>query len=541
MLSAHEPYDQPMLVAALLQPGRYPHPVTTVEHLQTHISHVLLAGDYAYKIKKPVNLGFLDFTSLERRKYYCEEELRLNRRLAPEIYLDCLPIGGEPANPILGDGAAIEYAVRMRRFPQEALLDRALAAGRLEFRHLDALAQRLADFHRAIPAADPAAPFGEPDRVRQPMLDDFTCIRPLLTDPSDREVLAAVERWTLAASERLWPRLAERKAGGWIRECHGDLHLGNLVLTDAGQVVIFDCIEFNDDLRWIDVINDLAFLTMDLRFHNAGDLAQRLLNAYLEYSGDFAGAALLSYYQVYRAMVRAKINAIQASQDGVSATSRDIARTLCRAYLRLARTLAREPAPFLLITHGVSGSGKSRQTGQLLELFPGAIRIRSDVERKRLFGLGPLDDSGSAFGQGLYTPAASARTYERLYDLTDGLLAAGHPVLVDATFMKRAHRQPFRELARRYGVPFILLDCVADPDTLRERVAARRARGDDAAEADVEVLERQLRYDEPPTADENPLTTHGDEDAVRLRAALTTAVHGRHGTHGKKDDGSGSC
>ncbi len=526
MQPANETLDQTALIAALLQPDRYPHPVDTVEHLQTHISHVLLAGDYAYKIKKPLNLGFLDFTSLARRKYYCEQELRLNGRLAPDLYLDCVPIGGSAARPALGAaGEAIEYAVRMRRFPQQALLDRVLAAGRLENRHINALARRLAAFHQAIATADPAAPFGAPERVRGPMLDDFTHIRPLLADPADLDLLTAVERWTLATTERLWPRLAERKAGGWIRECHGDLHLGNLLLADTGQVTIFDCIEFNDDLRWIDVINDLAFLLMDLRFRGAGGLAQRLLNTYLEYGGDFAGAALLSYYQVYRAMVRAKINAIQASQDDhIPEPDRAAARALCRDYLRLALALTQEPTPFLLITHGVSGSGKSRRTGQLLEIFPGAIRLRSDVERKRLFGLGPLDDSGSTLGEGLYTADASARTYRRLYDLTDGLLAARHPVLVDATFVKRAHRQPFRDLAARHGVPFILLDCVADPETLRARVAARRARGDDAAEADVEVLERQLRHDEPPATDENPLKTDGDTDVERLRAAIAAAM-----------------
>lgn len=521
-MQPNQSHDQATLIAALLQPGRYPHPVTTVQHLQTHISHVLLAGDYAYKIKKPLNLGFLDFTSLERRKYYCEEELRLNGRLAPELYLDCVPIGGDPTQPALGDfiGPAIEYAVRMRRFPQDALLDRALAAGRLESGHLDALARRLANFHHTIPTADPDAPFGAPERVRQPMLDDFTHTRPLLTDPVDRDILATVERWTLAASERLRPRLAERKADGWIRECHGDLHLGNMVLTDDGQVTIFDCIEFNDDFRWIDVINDLAFLTMDLRFRGAGGLAQRVLNTWLEFSGDFGGAALLSYYQVYRAMVRAKINAIQASQGGAPTTTRD----QCSAYLRLALALTQIEPPFLLITHGVSGSGKSRRTGQLLELFPGAIRIRSDVERKRLFGLGPLDESGSTLGGGLYTPDASARTYRRLHDLADDLLAAGQPVLVDATFVKRAHRQPFRELAGRHSVPFILLDCAADPDTLRARVAARQARGGDATEANVEVLERQLRYDEPPAADENPLKTNGDGDLERLRTTIVAAL-----------------
>ncbi len=242
------------------------------------------------------------------------------------------------------------------------------------------------------------------------MLDNFTHTRPLLTDPADLATLAEVEDWTLETFTRLRPHLAGRKVDGWIREGHGDLHLGNMVLDDAGQVLIFDCIEFNEDFRWIDVINDLAFLIMDLRARRAAPFAQRVLNAYLEYSGDFAGAALLDYYQVYRAMVRAKINAIQSSQDSVPEPARAAAREQCQAYLQLALTLTRPPAPFLLITHGVSGSGKSRRTGQLLETFPGAIRIRSDVERKRLFGLGPLDDSRSALGQGLYTPDASARS-----------------------------------------------------------------------------------------------------------------------------------
>lgn len=520
MPSPDESLVQSVLIAALLQPDRYPHPVTAVDHLQTHISHILLAGDYAYKIKKPVNLGFLNFTSLERRHDYCEQELRLNRRLAPDLYLDCIPIGGEPATPVLGVEPAIEYAVRMHRFPQAALLDRALADGRLQSRHIEALARQLAAFHRHLPTADPATPFGEPEQVRQPMLDDFTQARPRLSDPADLAILAEVERWTLDTSERLRPRLVERKAGGWIREGHGDLHLGNIILTDEGQVIPFDGLEFNEALRWIDIVNDLAFLTMDLQARGAGPFAQRLLNTWLEYSGDFAGMALLNYYQVYRAMVRVKVNAIQASAADIPEADRVAALARCRDYLRLALTLTREPAPFLLITHGVSGSGKSRQTGQLLEVLPGAIRIRSDVERKRLFGLEPLDDSRSGPGQGLYTAEASARTYQRLYELAEGLLAAGHSVLVDATFLKRVHREPFRELAARCGVPFILLECVADPTTLRERVAARQERGDDPTEADVAVMERQLRFVEPPAPDEQPLKIGGDEDLAALRKVI---------------------
>jgi aminoglycoside phosphotransferase family enzyme/predicted kinase len=519
-----ESLEQAALIAALLQPNRYPHPATTVEHLQTHISHILLAGDYAYKIKKPVNLGFLDFTRLARRSYYCEQELRLNRRLAPELYLDCLPIGGAPANPAFGVEPAIEYAVRMRRFPQTALLDRALADGRLQARHIDALARDLAYFHRALPPAEPGTPFGEPDRVRQPMLDDFTHARPRLNDPADLAILDQVERWTLDASERLRPRLVERKAGGWIREGHGDLHLGNMILTDDDRVLIFDCLEFNDNLRWIDMVNDLAFLTMDLQARGAGRFAQRLLNGWLEYSGDFAGMALLNYYQVYRAMVRVKVNAIETGEAEVPAAERTAALDRCRHYLRLAQALTREPAPFLLIAQGVAGSGKSRWTGQLLEIFPGAIRIRSDVERKRLFGLEPLANSRSAPGEGLYTAEASARTYQRLQDLADALLAAGHSVLVDATFLKRAHREPFRELAARRGVPFILLECATDPVTLRARVAARHARGDDPTEADVAIMERQLQFVEPPGPDEQPLKVGADDDPERLRAAISARL-----------------
>ncbi|MCB1778174.1 MAG: AAA family ATPase [Candidatus Competibacteraceae bacterium] len=523
MSSPDKSFDQSTLITALLRPDCYAHPATTVEHVQTHISHLLLVGDYAYKIKKPVNLGFLDFTSLEHRHYYCQQELRLNGRLAPDLYLACLAIGGDPRHPVLGAEPAIEYAVWMRRFPQETLLDRRLAAGRLENCHIEGLARQLAGFHQTIPLADPTTPFGEPEQVLQPMLDNFTAIRPRLSDLDDRAILAEVERWTLDASARWRGRLMERKACGWIREGHGDLHLGNMILTDDGQVTIFDGIEFNDALRWIDVMNDLAFLIMDLQAHRVGHFAQRALNVWLEYSGDFAGVALLNYYQVYRAMVRAKVNAIQARQEGIADADCIAARERCRDYLRLALALTQEPAPFLLITHGVSGSGKSRRSGQLMEVCSGAIRIRADVERKRLFGLCPLDDSRSRFGQGLYTPEASARTYQRLLELAQELLAAKHPVLVDATFLKRAHREPFRELATRHGVPFILLACGADADTLRERVAARRERGDDAAEADVDVLERQLQFVEPPAPDEYPLKTTGDGDLERLRAAILAA------------------
>jgi hypothetical protein len=479
-------------VDALTHPIHYPHPVGSVERLETHISHILLAGDYAYKIKKPLNLGFLDFTSLAQRKFYCNKELQLNRRLAPHLYLDCIPICGSVDHPVLGGNPAeaIEYAVKMRRFSQAALLDRRLAEGLLAPRHLDALARQLAGFHHTVARARSDMPFGSPARIARPVLENFAQIRRLLRNSTDLEKMSKLEHWTATVHERLTPVLAARKSNGFIRECHGDLHLGNIFLEDE-RITIFDCIEFNENFHWIDVMSDLAFLTMDLFHRSAAPLAWRVLNAYLESSGDYQGLAVLPYYQVYRAMVRAKVAAIRLNQEDLEPRERAEVEDECRAYLNLALSFSHRQPPFLLITHGVSGSGKSTITGRLLETL-GAIRIRSDVERKRLFGLAPLDVSDSGIGQGLYTAEASARTYARLLRMAGEILDARYGVIVDATFLERDRRQRFRDLARDRNVPLVLLNCSAERDTLYARLADRRASGHDAAEADIRVLKHQL-------------------------------------------------
>lgn len=512
---------QATLVAALSDPTRYSHPVADVEHLETHISHILLAGEYAYKIKKPLNLGFLDFTDLGRRKFFCAEEVRLNRRLAPDIYLDCIPINGSEANPVLNADPedAVEYAVKMRRFLQDKLLDRCLAAGVLQPHHLDRLAHQLAEFHLTIARADLDTPFGTPEHVYQPARDNFTQTRPLLQNPEDLDTLDQLEVWTQTTYEALKLVLAERKTTGYIRECHGDLHLGNMLLQDE-SVVIFDCIEFNDDFRWIDVMNDLGFLLMDLHKRRAGPWAWRVLNTYLESTGDYAGLALLPYYQVYRAMVRAKIAAIRLHQPGLTESQHQVAAQECRAYLQLAVDFTAPPKPFLLITHGVSGSGKSFLTDPLREQL-GAVRIRSDIERKRLFGLEPLASSHSNLNQGIYTLEASQRTYTHLRNLAASMLNAGYRVIVDATFLAFEQRQSFRALAEEKGVPFILLACSADVETLRQRVKQRQHRGEDAAEADGTVLERQLTRYQPPQPQEHPLYSHADAGDGLHQAILT--------------------
>ncbi|MBS4098462.1 MAG: AAA family ATPase [Sulfuricella sp.] len=472
--------ELPEFIAALR--ATLPQPVALCE---THISWVLLAGDLAYKIKKPVNFGFLDFSTLGKRDFYCHEELRLNRRLAPQLYLDVLPITGSEASPQLGgDGPILDYAVKMRRFAGGQQLDAMLAEGRLETRHIDAVAQRIAAFHAALPAAPVDSSWGSAEAVHQPAAQNFTQIRARLCEAADLDRLQILETWSESEFRQLGETFEQRHRDGFIRECHGDLHLANLAWF-GDEIVPFDCIDFNENLRWIDVISEIAFLAMDLHDRQRPDLAWRLLNIYLEQSGDYAGLAVLRYYLVYRALVRAKVAALRGP-DGLAG---------CRDYLNLACSFVTPPAPFLILTHGLSGSGKTILAGQMAEAL-GAIRIRSDVERKRLHGLAPQDRSNSPLDGGLYGPDGHLRTYRRLAELAGTLLAADYPVIVDAAFLKREERDNFAALAEERGAPCCIVDLQAPPEFLRERVASREQVGNDASEATVAVLEKQLGFDE---------------------------------------------
>ncbi|CAK0771137.1 Aminoglycoside phosphotransferase [Gammaproteobacteria bacterium] len=492
----------PPLVRALLNPDCYPHPVTRIQLLETHISYVLLTGSYAYKLKKKLDLGFVDYSTLERRRWCCEEEVRLNRRLAPQIYLEVLPIVGSPEAPIFGreGGPAIEYVVKMVQFSPEDQLDRLLAQGALPRNQIDALAHRVAAFHQTIPTVLAKSPYGTPAAVLKPMVENFHHLRRLLRSPADRTRLKVLETWSRTQHELLSPRIATRRVRGFVRECHGDMHLGNVALVN-GEVTVFDGIEFNPYLRWIDTMSEVAFLTMDLEDRNASGQAARFLDLYLEDTGDYAGLALLRFYQAYRAMVRAKVSAIRLGQGDLDAAERAMVRAQCRTYLNLARRYTRTSPRLLIIAHGPSGVGKTTLTNHLLERL-GAVRIRSDVERKRLFGLAPLARSGSKQFEGIYTAEANQRTYQRIEHLAAEVLAAGFPVIVEATFLKRRGRDAMRTLAARENAVFVLLDLRATPATLRARLEERQRLGTDASEAGVAVLEHQLATADPLTVEE---------------------------------------
>ena len=489
--------DQAQLVSGLMSPEAYSHPVERVEHLQTHISHVLLAGDYAYKIKKPLDLGFLDFSTLERRRFCCEEELRLNRRLAPDLYLEVVPITGTPERPRFGgSGEPMEHAVRMRRFPQDALLSRREVSPEL----IDRIAERVARFHQEIPSAPAESPFGRPEAVIFPMQQNFDQIRPLLDDPAALRRLDPLERWTRETHQRLRPTLETRRADGHIRECHGDMHLGNIALV-GDDLVIFDGIEFNPGLRWIDTTNEVAFFVMDLEQAGHHALARRFLNRYLDLTGDYEGLLVLDFYKVYRALVRAKVTAIRFGQPGLGADERRAVAAEYDRYIALAESYTGTRRPRLFITNGVSGSGKSAIARLLRERLP-LIHVRSDRERKRLFGLEEQDRSGSAPHGGIYAEEATRRTYEHLRHLAGLILGAGYNALVDATFLKHWQRELMEQLAQERGCRFSILVPEAPEEVLRQRVRERHSEGRDASEADEAILESQLRTREPLTAAE---------------------------------------
>jgi aminoglycoside phosphotransferase family enzyme/predicted kinase len=515
--------SQGKLIQALQRPEIFPHPVERFEVRETHISWVLLTGPFAYKIKKPVDLGFLDFSTLEKRGHYCKEELRLNRRLAPQLYLEVVPICGSHEAPrFYGPDPPIEYAVKMLEFPQRSQLDRVLARGDLKPGHIDTLAEMVADFHGRAAVAPQATPFGSPEGVYVPVAENFSQIRLPPEDLQTARRLEALAAWSAQCHAELRDSFAARKQAGFVRECHGDMHLGNMALL-GNELVIFDCIEFSESLRWIDVMSEVAFLVMDLDDRSEAAFAWRFLNRYLEHTGDYGGLGLLRFYQTYRAMVRAKVTYIRLQQEPSQSPGRSALERDFRGYLALAERYPAPLRPFLAIAHGLSGSGKTTLTQSMVEAL-GVIRARSDVERKRLFGLAPLEPSRSELGGGLYTEDASQRTYARLLEVARSVLHAGFPVVIDATFLKARQRGMFRELAASMNVPFAILAFEAPDALLRARLERRAERKSDASEAGPGVLELQMRALEPLTeADRAQLVSvaaDGPLDIAALRSRL---------------------
>jgi len=473
----------PFQIEELLVAAAFPHPVDELRLVETHISWVILTGSFAYKIKKPVKLDFIDTSTLERRRHYCNEELRLNRRLAPELYLGVVPIARSASGArIDGDGPAIEYAVRLKQFASGEELPALLERGDVSLSEMRTLGETLADFHQKVPA------YSEPDtteHLHDAVLGNLEQLLEYTERHHDIPELRQLWDWTRAEIGTHEAHFEARVRNGRIRDCHGDLHAANIVRLER-RLVPFDCIDFAPQLRRIDVMNDIAFLIMDLHSHRREDLSAALLSRYLEITGDYDGVRLLPFYGVYRALVRAKVDAI-AAENSPQLLNQHTRRMLRR--VRTAVELTRRPKPTLLLMHGLSGSGKSWLSEQLVAPLH-ALRIRSDLERQRLLGASP---AGTDFKQGNYAPEMSHRVYARLMECAGSCLQAGFNVIVDAAFLDPADRELFTSLARRMDVSCTFISCHADPATLLDRVATRAERADDPSEADQSVVRSQLR------------------------------------------------
>ena len=502
------------MLAALQQPTAYSHPCGEIAHLETHISHVFLAGDYAYKLKKPVDFGFLDFSTPEKRRAACAEEVRLNARLAPDFYLGVVPVclceAGYRVRPqgCAPDETEAEVLVRMRRFPQEGLLDHLATTGKLTPDIMSDIARQLARFHASAGRGPEIDQFGSVESVRTPVVQNFTQTAPYIGRTVSAATHARLRAWADEFLRSHAGLLAERVRAGKVVDGHGDLHLRNMCKLD-GHVLIFDCIEFNPALRAGDVMNDIAFLIMDLDHRALAAHANRFLNDYLEQTRDYAGLKLLDFYRFYRACVRAKVMSFES--DSAPAAERRAFEQEAASYFDLAEQALAPRAPGLLLTCGVSGSGKTTLARQAAEVLDG-VMVRSDAVRKHLAGI-PLTVRGGQSGADIYTPDMTQRTYTALLQHAREIIASGRWAILDAVYARQGERAAAALLARELRVPFGILHCQAPPTELKRRLDQRASEGRDISDATVEVLEQQLTHFETPGPDEGPqFSWTGKED-----------------------------
>jgi aminoglycoside phosphotransferase family enzyme/predicted kinase len=472
--------------------------VTSVE---THVSRLYFVGDRVYKVKKPVDYGFLDFTTLEKRRFFCAEEVRLNDRFAPDTYLGVVELRRE-GNRVRagGSGPLVDYAVAMRRLPRERMLDQLIAAGNPALsREMKRLARRLAELHRdsEVCREDGA----DLERVHTNWRENFEQSAPLVGVTLEREALDLVRSRVEAFLARNGDLLLDRESEGHVRDGHGDLHAEQVCLTEP--IRIYDCIEFNRRFRVADTVADLAFLLMDLDFRGRRDLGAGLLAAYRTAAGDDPDLELLlPFYKLYRAWVRGKVDSFLAVDPDADPGARAEATSLARRYFNLA--LGYLVAPQLLLTCGLMGSGKSTLAAALARAT-GARVLRSDVVRKELAGDRARESSEAAYGEGIYSEEFTAATYARLLDLAAGELERGRPAIVDASFARRRQRDAFARAARDAGVPCRVLWTVCPDETARQRLAKRRQEGTDPSDGRPELLETQARNFAPPAPDEDTI------------------------------------
>jgi uncharacterized protein len=512
------------MIEALLDPKAYPHPAEDIRLHETHISWVFLAGDFAYKLKKPVNLGFIDLSTLERRAADCEAEVRLNRRLSPDMYLGVVDVvENQGRYSIGGEGRPVEPAVQMRRLPEQGMLPNLLAEGTADPRLMRRLAKRVARFHATAATGQGVDEFGSLATVTDNWEENFTQIGPFLDRVVSSSVNDFLRRYVADFLKKHADLLKQRVANGRIRDGHGDLHASS-ICVEGRRLHLFDCIEFAPRYRCADVAAEVAFLSMDLSHRGFADLGRAFVDEYVRASGDTEILRLLDFYRCYRAFVRGKVLALRLDQSGLSADNTRRIESESRAYFDLAWAYAGGlERPTLIIAMGLPASGKSTLARSLASRL-GLLHINSDVVRKELAGHRPTDQHSGPFGEGLYNPTMTRRNYAALRRRAAAGLRRGASVVTDATFGKRSERAAIKQLATRVGARLVVLECCANEATLRARLAAR---ADDPASVSDARLEQwpalQAAYEAPselPNVVRVDTRLPGDESLAQVMQAL---------------------
>ncbi|MFH1928067.1 MAG: AAA family ATPase [Chloroflexota bacterium] len=515
----------PKLLAAMGRPEFYPHRPGAVEIVQTHISFIFIAGEEVYKAKKAVDFGFLDFTTLEKRKFYCEEELRLNRRLAPETYLGVVPIAEDDSGALhLGpEGRIVDYAVRMKRIPRERMLRRMLAEGKVQPSVMDAIAAKLAGFHRQAETGGRIDEIGGVETIRRNHEENFAQTQAAVGVTIPRDRYNFIRAYVADFLQRQEPLFRRRVADRRIRDCHGDLHLEHICITDG--ITIFDCIEFNERFRFGDVAAEVAFLAMDLDFNGYPAWAEAFVDAYVRHAEDSEIRTLLNFYRCYYAYVRGKVIGFRIQDPAIDDKGRQEAGETAARYFDLAFTYAARPErPILLLTAGLMGAGKSVLAQRLAPRL-GAEVIRMDVLRKALLEIDPTEHHPEAFGQGIYSDETSRRTYERALQLAAEILKQGRSVIVDASYKRREERLRAFSAAQEWNADFFLLECACPEGTVKARLNSRQREEVDSSDGRWEIFLAQKGDFDPVT--ELPERFHIVIDTASDPDACLTEALGR--------------
>lgn len=491
-------------IRSLLIPSAYPEQTGAVELVQTHVSYIFLTDHFAYKVKKPVDLGFLNFSTLDRRRFYCNEEVRLNSRLCPDIYLGVVEVRDTGGRASFADtGRTIDYAVKMKRLPADRMLDQLLAAGKISEHEIRAIARVIGEFHLRAEGGSEINGYGSIEAIRANWEENFRQTRRFAGATLSLRDLRLMEKWVNRFIGDNAGAFGRRVAGGFIRDCDGDLHMGNICLDTDGGICIFDCIEFNTRFRYGDTAADIAFLLMDFDVNRRPDLCGPFLNEYIRITGDSGLTDILDFYKTYRAYIRGKVESMRLLDPQILQGEKAAARERAQHYFRLARGyIARQALPpSLILTCGLTGTGKSFLVRELA-FDLGLETVSSDVVRKELTGLVPTERRADRYAEGIYSDAATARTYDELYRRAETALAAGRSIIVDATFRRRADRETFRQLAGHHGACFHLFHAICPEETIRQRLEAREKRSDEVSDGRWDIYLRQKGEFEVPPDDE---------------------------------------